>query len=146
MRIGDVSEAEDMASEVFARAVRAADSFKETGAPMEAWLFKIARNIVVDHHRKRSRRPSHAPLDDTVTLQTERGNPDESVERQEEIARLRRAMEGLSEAQRQVLCLRFGAELTSQQVAEVMGRKPGAIREMQSAAIRRLLVALAEEG
>jgi RNA polymerase sigma-70 factor (ECF subfamily) len=137
VRIGNVSEAEDLASEVFLRALRGVDSYKETGAPMEAWLFRIAHNIVVDHYRKQSRRPASVPLDEAFSLGISH-NPSERLERHEEIQRLNRAMEQLSEAQRQVLALRFGGEMTSEQVGEAMGKKPGAVREMQSAAIRKL--------
>lgn len=45
-RIGNVTEAEDMASEVFIRALRSVETYKETGAPLEAWIFKIARNLL----------------------------------------------------------------------------------------------------
>lgn len=137
VRIGNVSEAEDLASEVFVRALRGVDSYKDTGAPMEAWLFRIAHNIVVDHYRKQSRRPVSVPLDEAFSLGSSH-NPGESLERHEEIQQLSRAMEQLSEAQRQVLALRFGGEMTSEQVSQVLGKKPGAVREMQSAAIRKL--------
>ena len=137
VRIGNVSEAEDLASEVFLRALRGVDSYKDTGAPMEAWMFRIAHNIVVDHYRKQSRRPVSVSLDEAFSLGGSH-NPGESLERHEEIQQLSRAMEQLSEAQRQVLALRFGGEMTSEQVGQVMGKKPGAIREMQSAAIRKL--------
>ena len=65
-------------------------------------------------------------------------NPTENLERQQEVQQLHRALEQLSEAQRRVLALRFGAELTSEQTAQVLGKKPGAVREMQSAAIKKL--------
>jgi RNA polymerase sigma-70 factor (ECF subfamily) len=137
VRIGNVSEAEDLASEVFVRALRALDSYKDTGAPMEAWLFRIAHNIVVDHYRKQSRRPVSVPLDEALSLGRSH-NLSQRLERHEEIQQLNRAMEQLSEAQRQVLALRFGGEMTSEQVGQVLGKKPGAVREMQSAAIRKL--------
>lgn len=63
----------------------------------------------------------------------------ESLEREDEIAVLRRAMRQLTEAQQQVLALRFSdRNMTSEQIAEILGRKPTAVREMQSAAIKRL--------
>jgi len=60
-------------------------------------------------------------------------NPLENIERQEEVQQLSQAMSQLSEAQRQLLSLRFGGNMTSEQVGMVMGKKPGAIREMQRA-------------
>ena len=118
-------EAEDLASEVFVRALRSSHKYVDTGAPLEAWIFKIAHNIVVDHFRKKSRRG------ETVEL-------DAAGERREELQQLHKAMESVTDAQRQVLALRFGAEMTSEEAAEVMGKKPGAVREMQSAAIKKL--------
>jgi RNA polymerase sigma-70 factor (ECF subfamily) len=137
LRIGSVDEAEDLASDVFVRALQAVDSYRDTGAPMEAWLFKIARNRVVDHLRDRGRRPPPARLEAAFAVGT-RESPMDNLERGEEIQQLAQAMQHLSEAQRQVIALRFGAEMTSEQVAAILGKKPGAVREMQSAAISKL--------
>lgn len=137
VRIGNIDEAEDLASEVFVRALRGVEGYKETGAPMEAWLFKIAHNLVVDYLRSRGRRPALMPLDEDMPVASEH-NPGEDLERQEEIRELQQAMEQLTPAQRQVLALRFGGEMTSEQVAKLMGKKPGAVRELQSAGIKKL--------
>jgi len=104
---------------------------------MEAWVFRIAHNIVVDHLRRRGRRPGSVPLDDAPPI-SHTPNPAERLEQEEELRTLRRAMEQLSEAQRQVLALRFGAEFSAEQAAQAMGKKPGAVREMQSAAVKKL--------
>ena len=138
VRIGNIDEAEDLASEVFVRALRAVDSYRATGAPMEAWLFKIARNSVIDHLRDRKRKPRPTELNETLAPMDSREGPDDHVERTEEVHALYQAMERLSDAQRQVLALRFGAEMTSEEVAHMVGKKPGAVREMQSAAISKL--------
>ena len=139
VRIGSIDEAEDLASDVFVRALRAIDSYKDTGAPMEAWLFKIARNSVIDHLRDRSRKPRPAELNEALaTMERRDANPDRQIEYTEEVHSLHQAMEKLSDAQRQVLALRFGAEMTSEEVAQVVGKKAGAVREMQSAAISKL--------
>jgi RNA polymerase sigma-70 factor (ECF subfamily) len=137
VRIGDINEAEDLASEVFIRAIRSVASFKDTGAPMEAWVFKIAHNIVVDHLRKKQRRPATTPIDETHDLAND-DNPVEQAEHKEELERVTKAMEHLTEGQRQVLGLRFGSEMTAEEVAKVMNKKPGAVREMQSAAVKKL--------
>jgi len=136
IRIGNMSDAEDLASEVFVRALKTVDTYKETGAPMEAWLFRIAHNIAIDYLRQKGRRPA-VPLDETLPLAA-RDNPTEDVERDQEVEELKKAVAQLTEAQKQVLALRFGSEMTSEETAEVMGKKPGAVREMQSAAIKKL--------
>jgi RNA polymerase sigma-70 factor (ECF subfamily) len=144
VRIGDTSEAQDLTSEVFTRALRSADSYRETGAPMEAWVFKIAHNIVVDYLRKKSRRPASVQVDEALPL-TSIHDPTENLERQQEVEQLYRAVRQLSKAQQQVLALRFGAEMTSEQAAQIMGKKPGAVREMQSAALKKLREILGSE-
>ncbi len=144
VRIGHISDAEDLASDVFVRALRSADSYKPSGAPMEAWLIRIAHNIVVDYLRKKGRRPSNQPLEEGSELPGN-SNPTESVEKEEELKVLHKKMGQLSEAQRQVLSLRFGAEMTSEQIAQVLGKNAGAIREMQSAAIKKLRSLMEEQ-
>jgi RNA polymerase sigma-70 factor (ECF subfamily) len=137
VRIGNVSEAEDLASEVFVRALRSADTYQETGAPIEAWVFKIAHNAVVDHLRKRGRRPPLVQIDETLPLASTH-DPTENLERQQEVGQLYRAVSRLSKGQQQVLALRFGAEMAAEQAAQAMGKRPGAVREMQSAALKKL--------
>ncbi len=56
-RLGDRNEAEDLAGEVFLKALESLKSYKERGIPMQAWLYRIARNVSVDHLRKRGRNP-----------------------------------------------------------------------------------------
>lgn len=137
-RIGSVSEAEDLASEVFVRALRSSASYEKRGAPMEAWVFQIAHNAVVDHLRKRTRRPALVPLDEAEDSLASEEDPAEGMERQQELSQLRMAMEHLSQAQHQVLFLRFTCEMTSEQIAQAIGKRPGAVREMQSAAIKKI--------
>lgn len=139
VRIGDFTEAEDLASEVFVRALRAVDSFRDKGVPMEAWLFRIAHNLVVDHLKSRSRRPVAISIERQEVDVPSREEPDAELLQEEELEELRAALAQLTEAQRQVLALRFSdADLTSEQVARMLGKKPTAVREMQSAAIKKL--------
>ena len=147
VRSGDFAEAEDLASEVFVRALRSSDRFDGKSAPIEAWIFRIAHNLLVDHLRSRSRRPARVSIDENPavaqTIATPGDSPQDSLEREEEIAVLRRAIGQLTEAQQQVLALRFSdRDMTSEQIATILGRKPTAVREMQSAAIKRLRVIL----
>ncbi|MEX2599508.1 MAG: sigma-70 family RNA polymerase sigma factor [Dehalococcoidia bacterium] len=148
VRIGDFAEAEDLGSEVFVRALRAADRYKEKGTPLEAWLFRIAHNLMVDHLKRRGRAPVKVPFDKEEVLQvTGQADPYQNVEREEEAETVRAAMAQLTDAQRQVLALRFSdADMTSEEVAQVLGKKPTAVREMQSAAIKRLRTLLGVDG
>ena len=66
LKIGDREEAEDMTQQVFLSALRSITSFKYQGTPFTAWLFRIAHNQIVDHFRKKTRRPVTLEIDETV--------------------------------------------------------------------------------
>ncbi len=135
VRVGNRPEAEDLASETFARALRALDSYEERGLPMEAWIFKIAHNIVTDHLRKASKRKVVA-IEDVVLAGSV--DPEEVAEIDIQIERLAEALKLLSPDHREVIALRFFSGLTSIECGKILGRKPGAVREMQSMAVKIL--------
>lgn len=142
VRIGNREEAEDLASETFVRALKSLDGYEERGLPMVAWVFKIAHNIVVDHLRKVSKRQI-VHIDEAIL--SDESDPQESVETNDQIERLSEALNGLSAAQREVIGLRFYSGLSSEECGKILGKKPGAVREMQSAAIKSLRQALSKE-
>ncbi len=142
LRIGDNAEAEDMTQQVFLKALRSISSFKWTGAPFAAWLFRIAHNQVVDYVRKRKKRVAD-PLDESLLVSSD-DNPQQLVERNLDIERLLSATGQLTEAQRQVVSLRFTSELPIAEVARIMGKSQGAVKALQHSAIvalRKLLAA-----
>ncbi len=135
VRIGDRTEAEDIASEVFLKALESLKKFEERGIPMQAWLFKIAHNLVVDHLRKVTKRRM-VPID-TVEIKDD-SDPETSVEIKMEFERVKESMKELTEEQREVLRLRFFGGLTSQEAGSLLNKSDGAVREMQRAALEKL--------
>lgn len=136
VRTGDPGHAEELAADVFVRALERLDSFHWRGIPMEAWLFRIAHNLTVDYLRRSARRKS-LPLDEASSIaaadDTER-EALQTLQREE----LLQAMDSLTPAQREVVALRFFGGLTSAEVAQVMKRSNGAVRELQSSALKSL--------
>jgi RNA polymerase sigma-70 factor (ECF subfamily) len=140
VRIGDRTEAEDLAGEVFLKALESLGSYKERGVPMQAWLYKIAHNLVVDHLRKMAKRQI-VPID-TVQIEAD-ADPAILADRNIELEKVAGAMEQLTREQREVLRLRFFGGLTSKEAGSILKKSDGAVREMQRAAVeklRRLLV------
>ena len=135
VRIGDKEGSEDIASEVFAKALDSLKNYQERGLPMQAWLFRIAHNLVVDHLRKVSQR-TLVPID-KVSLKDEQ-DPAEKAEINIEMKRVNEAMKGLTEDQREVIRLRFFGGLTSAETGGVLNKSDGAVREMQRAALEKL--------
>ena len=142
VRLGDRAEAEDLAGEVFLKALESLDSYKERGIPMRAWLFKIAHNLVVDYLRRVAKRKV-VPID-TAQVSAEL-DPQAMAETNVEFARVTKALDQLTLAQRRVIELRFFGALTSEEAGRVLNKSSGAVREMQSAAIRSLRKLLYEE-
>ncbi len=135
VRIGNKTEAEDIAGEVFLRALDSLKSYKERGIPMQAWLFRIAHNLVVDHLRKMTKQKT-VPID-TVQVETD-ADPVTVVETNIELTRVTKAMEELTGEQREVLELRFFGGLTSKETGSILNKGDGAVREMQRAGIEKL--------
>ena len=138
VRIGNRPEAEDIAGEVFLKALNSLGSYQERGIPMQAWLFKIAHNLVVDHLRG-AKKFSAAPIE---TQESNSEDPSVEAERNIEIERVKMAMSRLSKEQREVVALRFFGGLTSKEVASILKKSDGAVREMQHAAIEKLRMIL----
>jgi RNA polymerase sigma-70 factor (ECF subfamily) len=133
--IGNRAEAEDIAGEVFLRALKSLKSYREQGVPMRSWLFRIAHNLTVDYLRKMDRRKT-VPID-TVVMPAE-DNPADAAEKNVEFERVSRAMEDLTPEQREVISLRFLGGLTSREVGNILHKSDGAVREMQRAALEML--------
>jgi len=135
VRIGHRTEAEDIAEEVFLKALESLKSYQERGIPMQAWLFKIAHNMVVDYLRKAAKRKT-VPID-TVPVAAE-ADPVAAAEKNMELERVATAMEQLTTEQREVLRLRFFGGLTSKEAGGILNKSDGAVREMQRAAVEKL--------
>ncbi len=135
VRIGNRGEAEDIAGKVFLRALESLKSYQERGIPMQAWLFRIAHNLVVDYHRKMHEQRT-VPID-SVTVRDD-ADPAAIVEKKIELERVSQAMEQLTVEQKEVIGLRFFAGLTSKEAGSILNKSDGAVREMQRAAIEKL--------
>ncbi len=132
IKIGNKTEAEDMTQQVFLNALRSISSFKWKGIPFAAWLFRIAHNQVVDYFRSKKR--STVPLDESLASDNS-NNPQSIVEQKLDIEQLLLATKQLTEAQREVIFLRFAGELPIAQVARAMGKSQGAVKTLQHSAI-----------
>ena len=142
VRLGDRNEAEDLAGDVFLKALESLKSYKERGIPMQAWLFRIAHNVLVDRLRKKARTAT-VPIDDVTIAAGE--DPVTAAEKNIEMERVNEAMQKLTPEQREVVRLRFFGGLSSKEVGAILSKSDGAVREMQRAAIQKLRGLLTSE-
>jgi RNA polymerase sigma-70 factor (ECF subfamily) len=138
LRVRRHEDAEDLTQLVFERLVASLPRYRHRGRPFQAWVFRIARNAVIDHVR---RERTHEPLDG---MQEPAGDGLEAASMDlERIQELRNAMATLTADQRKALALRFTAGLSADEAARVMGRRAGTVRGLTFRAIgslRRQLV------
>jgi RNA polymerase sigma-70 factor (ECF subfamily) len=139
MQLGDVHAAEDLASDVMLKMIESINSYKFRGLPFGAWVFRIARNRLIDLHRRRKRR---GEVDLSETLSTALANPQALAERALERGQLQIALKHLTDEQRQVIVLKFIEGYDNRSVGKIMGRSEGAIKSLQHralGALRRIL-------
>jgi RNA polymerase sigma-70 factor (ECF subfamily) len=116
---GDANLAEDLTQEVFVRVVRGLDGYVERDRE-RAWVFRIARNVIVDHHRESQRRPDPAPLDDALAAV--------QPATQTMAAALHQALARLPVEEREAFLMREVAGLGYAEIEEAMGASRNAAR------------------
>ncbi len=136
---GDPDLAEELLQRTFVKMIEALPRYRQRGLPFGAWVFRIARNTVIDH--RRTAHPA-VSLDAAVGLAASRsgdaGDPVSAAERDDDRARLAIALSTLPPDQQEVLAWRFFADLAPAETAAVMGRSNGAVRVLQHRALINL--------
>ena len=130
------AEAEDLTSDVFMRALKAIPRYEPRQAFL-AWLYRIARNAVIDRSRRASRQIPFEdalkhPEADTVV------EPDAEILVRAESTALRAALAQLTPLQQEVVVLRFLEGFTTREIARIVGKREGTVRGIQFRAIGTL--------
>jgi RNA polymerase sigma-70 factor (ECF subfamily) len=141
-RCGDRLLAEDLASEVWLRALRRIDGLVRTPSPPIAWLMTIARNLLADHWKSspvlRSRPYESPHLALSIEPADVDADPAEFLSRYLDSRKLLAAVLELTDAQRDVLILRFFRQHSVEETATAMGINAGAVKALQYRAVRAL--------
>ena len=138
-RVGRPSDAEDLTQLVFVKALEALPRYEARGIPFGGWLFRLARNTVIDHLRTRR---EHVELEALAERPDESPGPEEVAATRQEVEAVGAALAELTDEQRDAIALRFFAGLSAREAAVAMGKQEGTIRGLQFrgiAALRRRL-------
>ena len=138
-RVRSPSDAEDLTQLVFVKALEALPRYEARGIPFGGWLFRLARNAIIDQIRTRR---DHLSLVSAVTRETDDAGPEASAALRDDLDRVAQAMTELTDDQREVIELRFVGGLSVLEAATAMGRQEGTVRGLQFRAIAALRRAL----
>ena len=134
-RVNRPSDAEDLTQLVFVKALEALPRYEARGIPFGGWLFRLARNAIIDQVRTRR---DHLSLVAATTRETEEASPEALASLRDDLERVAAALTELTDDQRVVIELRFFAGLSVAESADAMGRQEGTIRGLQFRAIAAL--------
>jgi RNA polymerase sigma-70 factor, ECF subfamily len=141
-RVGNPEDAEDLTAEVFVRMVKSIGSYQDTGAPFEAWLYRIAAARVADFYRK-NKRQTHVELLENIV--SDQPRPEERLLDYEEGLDLRQAVQHLSDEEQNILILRFVERMSHQEVADLLEKTVSAVKSTQHRALVKLAGLLGSE-
>jgi RNA polymerase sigma-70 factor, ECF subfamily len=135
--LGNQADAEDLTTQVFLAAWRGLSRYNERGV-FKSWLFRIARNKIIDYRRKRK---VDLPLEDGIAKTGNDWDPLRDLEQVDDLQRLAMVVKKLPPEQVEYLRLRFVGHLSYAQIGQVVGKREDAVRM----AITRLLAHLRKE-
>jgi RNA polymerase sigma-70 factor (ECF subfamily) len=141
-RVSEDCDVEDLVSQVFLKAWENLDRYKVGGSPFIAWLYTIARNLVIDHYRTKK---DALPLEEAIAFPSEMEMPDEQAQMRFDLQAMRDALQCLSSDQQQALILKYIAGLRNDSIAKIMNKQEGTVRGLQMRGLQTLAKHLKEK-
>jgi RNA polymerase sigma-70 factor, ECF subfamily len=136
LKVGNKADAEDITHQVFLRAWKTMPRYKDKGFPFSSWLYKIARNAVIDHYRTTKHHTDIETIPED--LHSENPNFNEKIDTNIQMNKVRTALSHLEGDQKTVLIMKFVNDLPNKEIARLVGKSEGAIRVIQHRALKQL--------
>ncbi len=125
-KVQNKEAAEDLTSETFLKALDKINSFDPQKGKFSSWLYRIARNAVIDHFRVRK---PHFPIENAWNLK-DNTNIQADMETKEKIEKVKIYMQNLNEDQREIITLRVWQELSYKEISEILGKSEAGCKMM----------------
>ena len=136
LKVGHREEAEDLTHQVFLKAWQNMSNYSEKGFPFSSWLYRIAKNSIIDHYRRA--KPS-TNIDDLVNIEELISRPDiGKIDEKEELAKIMKSIGKLKETEKDVIIMRFVEDLSVKEVSDALNKSEGAVKVIQHRAIKKL--------
>ena len=117
-RLGNTADVEDLTARTFEKAWRARHGYRRDVAGFATWVLTIARNVAIDHLRLRRR---YEPLHLAETVRAPDATPEEHAVQQSEAQRLAALLATLTPRQRELIAMKYGADMTNRAIARATG-------------------------
>lgn len=141
------ADPDDVTGEVFLQVVRDLHTFDGDERAFRTWVFSITHHRLLDDARYRSRRPVQPAFDDDIlNKESDAADVEGEVLQADLVAQVRRFITRLSPDQQDVLLLRLVGQLTVDEVAQALGKRPGAIKALQRRGLAALKKEISREG
>ena len=134
-RVSTREDTEDLTEQIFLHAFTHIRGYEERGIPFEAWLYRIARNKIIDHYRTKH---ITIPIHDREDLVDERKSPEEITEQSMDFELVRSKMRLLPETYREIISLKYIEDKENTEISEILGKPVDQIRVLQGRAIQKL--------
>jgi RNA polymerase sigma-70 factor (ECF subfamily) len=135
--LGNQEDAQDAAQEAFLKCWRHQSDLKEV-QNLRAWIFRVGLNTAKDFQRSAWHRRAKALIDGECMLIGTATAPGDSLEYKETLERLRKAIVGLRQEEREVFLLRQNGDLTYEQIAEIRNSPVGTVKTQMRSALQKL--------
>ena len=136
IKVSRREDAEDLTHEVFKRAWQNIHAYQNLGFPFSSWLYRIARNQVIDHYRTRKQEVGLDDMDPEQMASAE--NREQLVDQHLEIGRVKTAIHKLKPEHQDVIIMRFIEDLPIRDVAAALDKSEGAVKLIQHRAMNEL--------
>lgn len=129
-KVGNNDDAEDLTAKVFFKALKSIRSYRHMGLPFSAWLYRIAHNLVANHHRDRSR-VAMVSIDDLVLAdQSRSAAPEALMVKKQDNAYLLELINNLTPQKQELIVLKFVQKLSNEEIGVIFGKTEGAIKSL----------------
>ena len=144
-RVGSAPDAEDLTARTFHQALGNIGRYTDQGVPFAAWLYRIAHNLVANHHRAQGRWKT-LPLEDVEPTSKPADNPARVAETNEKKRALWSAIRRQPEERQKLLILKFAERLSNEEIGSLMGRTESSIKSLYFRTLKALRADLEARG
>ena len=143
VKCSNVQESENLTQEVFIKAFKSISSFKfrengTSGPSFSSWIFTIARNQIIDYYRKNSSKTESYIDNIQEEYWSVSENLEDELDNKLQFNKIIKNMEKLTSLQKEVINLRFAAQMSLSETAKILNKNENSIKSLQHSAIKKL--------